>query len=738
MENLFEYIYIRKHESYEKYGLVKVGKTQDLYSRDNSYATSEIKRGKFIIAYEFETKYIKFIDNLIKYQFSNLNVKYNSGTEFFKEEIINLLPLYFDSLGITYKILSENDIILENRRKRSAKIIIKFVKSIKHKLKKYKLKKYKLVKNKTKKILEEFDLDNIINKVKTLSLNSFTPRAYQTEIIDNSVEYYKTNSKGILVLTCGIGKTLISLWISQKLNCKHIIIGVYNTLLLEQWKNTILKLFDCPILIIDGNTNTKKVHEFTQKNYKSSIIICMYHSSYKLEYLNCDMLILDEVHHLTSNNISSGGKKFTDILKVNCVKQIALTATLKELTSDDLETIVSNTNEKYFGSVIERRNLLWSIENKIICDYTVQTIITDEDNLEEYNHIFGLQSEEEKRLLFAAIAAIKSIIQGFSHHLLLYTNKQENSKKIIDYVKKLLQYYRQTEIFCSEYHSDLDKPAQKEILKNFEMNKIGIISCVFCLGEGWDFPLLDGVVFVENMTSNIRIVQSALRASRKNTNEPNKISKIILPILNNDDWLNDHNSDFKKVKEVIYQMSLEDETISQKIKVSKLNVSSKSFSKKETGNNFFGEYDDDLTKALKLKTIKRTHLNFTYEKAKTKIRGYIIKNKSEYYKKCEEDVQLPENPKQYFRSSFVNWFDYLSLETKDYYDLETCKQKVKEYIENDSTLKKYTTELTHIEQYLSEIDSKFPPPELWTDYYNLNYLGEIITPNKKKKKKVKF
>ena len=65
------------------------------------------------------------------------------------------------------------------------------------------------------------------------------------------------------------------------------------------------------------------------------------------------------------------------------------------------------------------------------------------------------------------------------------------------------------------------------MLANFEKSKFGIISCVYCLGEGWDFPLLDGVVFAENMSSNIRIVQSALRASRKNKNEPNKITKIL-------------------------------------------------------------------------------------------------------------------------------------------------------------------------------------------------------------------
>jgi hypothetical protein len=76
------------------------------------------------------------------------------------------------------------------------------------------------------------------------------------------------------------------------------------------------------------------------------------------------------------------------------------------------------------------------------------------------------------------------------------------------------------------------------------------------------------------MSSNIRIVQSALRSGRKNKLQHNKISKIILPILNRDDWLeNNENQDLKKVREVIYQMGLEDETIEQKIKAIRIEIS---------------------------------------------------------------------------------------------------------------------------------------------------------------------
>ena len=47
----------------------------------------------------------------------------------------------------------------------------------------------------------------------------------------------------MLTLICGVGKTLISLWISQALNSQSILIGVPNRLLLKQWEKMINELF---------------------------------------------------------------------------------------------------------------------------------------------------------------------------------------------------------------------------------------------------------------------------------------------------------------------------------------------------------------------------------------------------------------------------------------------------------------------------------------------------------------
>lgn len=458
-----------------------------------------------------------------------------------------------------------------------------------------------------------------------------------------------------------------------------------------------------------------------------------------------DMKINDEVHHLTSSNmaISNNTKKYIEMLKISSVKQLSLTATIKQVENNyDDDNIVSNDNVKQFGEIIERRCLLWAINENIVCDYDILTLVTDEEEIESKLSKFNITEENDKRLFLSAYATLKSIYEGFSHHLLIYSNNKENSIKLIQFIELLLKhgyfYIPETELYKSEYHSEIVPREQKQIINKFEKSKYGIITCVYCLGEGWDFPLLDGVVFSENMTSNIRIVQAALRASRKNKNEINKKTKILLPILVRDEWIeNNENPDLKKVREVIYQMGLEDETICQKVKVFHMEIEKHEPKLKDRERvkmvEGFGEYDEELTKKLRLKTTKRTSMAITYEKARKIIAGKNIKTKEEYYELCDKDNRLSKEPDEIFQGQFTNWIDYLSIE-RVYYDLETCKSKVREYLMSNPDIKRHYLNLSLIVTELCKMNEMFPPNGLWVEYYEVKGLNEIIVINPKKKR----
>jgi superfamily II DNA or RNA helicase len=717
------FIYFRNHPSYDVDDVYKMGKANNIPERDTQYATGEIKRGYFEAVFEVPINKMGILERLLQNEFHELNVKYDAGTEFYNRKIITLIEPYLIALGIKYKSLSKQEISGLLRR------------------------------NRVRQTMKKINIDSLIQILKSKRTNkqivSYIPRNDQTMIIEKAVKHFEQYDKGMLILMCGVGKTLISLWITQELNSNTILIGVPNKLLLKQWETVICVLFQSiQYLTVSGGIDVQDITRFLENNQKKCIVITTYSSVHKvytatqLRGFVFDMKINDECHHLTSNNmrLAHNTKKYIQMLNVQSVKQLSLTATLKQLESIcENDTVVSNNNAEYFGEIIDRKCLLWAINENIVCDYVIQTIITNEVQFEQQLLRFHIIEENDKRLFLSAFACLKSIFDKHSHHLLIYSNNKDNSLKLVQYIKLLLDdnYFDIPDLYYSNYHSEMKSKDQKEIINRFEGAKFGIITCVYCLGEGWDFPLLDAVVFAENMTSNIRIVQSALRASRKNKKDTNKKTKIILPILNRDDWLeNNENHDLKKVREVIYQMGLEDETISQKIKVYRIDVEKQKLNhrerkERETVDNF-GDYDDELTQQLRLKTVKRTALATTYEKARKIIADKNIKSKESYYELCERDNRLSKEPEIVFKGQFTNWIEYLGIE-RVYYDFETCKNKVGEYLLLYPEIKKHYLDLSIVSCTLCKIDLLFPPNGLWVEYYNVKDLREIISITNKKK-----
>jgi superfamily II DNA or RNA helicase len=724
MESINGYVYIRNHPSYDEYDGCKLGKANNIPERDTQYATGEIKRGNFVLVIEMSKENIGIVEKSLQKYFNSLgfHIQYDGGTEFYKRDIIHLIVPYLEKINIQFKVLSKQEIEDLVRCNRIRKIQNKA---------------------KIKMIIQNLHIKRSKNII-------YVPRPDQELVVNDSVKHFQIHDKGLLILMCGVGKTIVSLWITQKLHANTLVVGVPNKLLLEQWNKVIRELFpEMPILIVSGGVSEDDIQQFLKKNEDRCIVITTYSSSHKVNsasqhsQFKFAMKILDEAHHLTSHNmrLANTENTYIQMLNIPAVKQIGLTATLKELESiGDDDNVISNDNVTHFGEIIDRKCLLWAINENIICDYVIQTIITNEEQLEQQLSRFHIIEENDKRLFLSAFASLKSIFDGHSHHLLIYSNNKDNSAKLIQYIKMLLDdnYFDIPDLYYSNYHSEMNNKVKTNIIYQFDKAKFGIITCVYCLGEGYDNHNIDAIVFAENMTSNIRIVQSALRASRKNKLQPNKITKIILPILNRDDWLeNNENHDLKKVREVIYQMGLEDETITQKIKVFRIDIEKqkpKTIEVEEIEKvDEFGEYDDELTSKLRLKTIKRTALSTTYEKAQKIIADKNIKSKESYYELCERDNRLSKEPEIAFKGQFTNWIEYLSIE-RVYYDLETCKNKVGKYLLLYPEIKKHYLDLSIVSNDLVEIDALFPPNGLWVEYYNVKDLRDIITITNKKKK----
>ena len=733
-----EFLYIRLHQAYDFYEACKLGITKNIPDRDSTYATGEIERGIFSLVIKLENEKAEIIEKKLHEYFNHYHIIYKprfcevtqrlgvtGGSEFYKKEIIPQIIPYLQQIGILFKVLSREEI--DNL------------------IRCYRIRKSNP--NPNKKVLK------IVEEEEQNASSIFIPREDQQITINKGYTHLQTHDKGTYVITCGGGKTLISLWTTQKLQIQTILIGVPNILLLNQWKEITDKLFTIPCLKVSGIITTEQIQDFIQKNREKCIVITTYASSFKVfnatESINFQfgMKINDECHHLTTKNMFNNAtmKSFIQMHQIKSIKQISLTATLKLLESDDenIENeIVSNNNIKYFGKIMDKISLTTAIKNENVCDYLIQTIVANEEQLEQMCHQFNIYDENDKRLFLAAFVGLKSIFDNYSHHLLVYANETNNIIKINQYIRILLKNgyfnFEEDEIYYSEYHSNMTLPEQQTILRNYNTHKYGIISCVYCLGEGYDNCIIDGEVFAENMTSTIRVVQSALRGGRKNPDEPNKINKLICPILNIDDFFEgNNNSDLKKTKEIIYQMGLEDETIEYKIKVFNINIQKHDSKKDPTSqdpksqDDIF-EYNDELTKKIRLKTVKRTSIGINYEKARKIIAENNVQTKEDYFKLCKIDNRLSPNPESNFIGRFTTWIEYLSIE-RIYYDLETCKNKVMELLILYPDLKKNNFNLFIINTELCKLDKNFPPNGLWVEYYNINSLQDIIIISKKKK-----
>ena len=295
-------------------------------------------------------------------------------------------------------------------------------------------------------------------------------------------------------------------------------------------------------------------------------------------------------------------------------------------------------------------------------------------------------------------------------------------------------------LFYSEYNSDFSKNKKTNILDKFNNCENGILIAVYSLGEGWDLPLLDGVLLAENMTSNIRIYQTSLRPCRKNLNEPSKKAKIILPIFY-EEWNNIKNieinkNNYKNITNLLKIMSIEDKNIVEKFRV--INTTNKTENKINgdnienikskienikskieniNSNSLFEQYDDKLTENIKLLCLSRENItngHISYEYAKRILSDKKILSKKEYYKLCEKDNRLCKKPQEIYKNNF-NWIDYLSI-PKIYYTYEECEEKIIDYVTNGK-IKIDKFNMSNNIKKLIQLDNIFPPFDFWQEYY---------------------
>lgn len=615
------YIYARDNLWYNDLRVFKVGITQNLKKREDTYKTGEPIKGKFVFAVEIPLDIMRDIDEDMKQYLLPCHI-YNegSGTEFYNQDVVDKIVTYLSSMGIEHRILTESEI---------------------------------------QNLLYGNDSE-MKNKPVT-----FKPLIHQTSVLIKIYSHFQMHDRGKILWACGLGKALLAIFATKRLNIKTCIIGVPTEYLQLQMKSEILNVYpNRKNIMFMGGKYGKSIEnaiEFIDdtSNSECKFIITTYSSCYKLLKIPCvDIKIGDEAHRLVGEPKTEDERGFRQFHRIQSKKTLFMTATEKigeGYSMDDVQV---------FGECIDIKPVKWAIEHGKITDYSICLIKNTEDDVETMMSSVGLNEQEynEHRELFLSCFMSLKCFHKYDDltHILLYTNKQSDAEIAQQFIAHILQSniipISPDELYNRALHSDnCTAETLKEELITFAQKKYGIISCVHMFGEGVSIPELNGVCIAANMQSEVRITQYLLRPNRLNKRNPDKRAYIIIPYIDTDDWIKPTPS-YYKVRDILYKLRNEDDIIEQKIKLLETTVDKREIKQNASANITLNVASDIVFESLKIRLRRSNALksNFTeeeeeYEYVKTINIQLHIASKHEYVERATEHFNYVPDAELYFK-----------------------------------------------------------------------------------------
>ena len=277
--------------------------------------------------------------------------------------------------------------------------------------------------------LNTADFEWNFKKIKRKSEQKYL-RDHQKEAVQKSLEHFKTNHRGKLIMACGTGKTFTSLRIVEKItpeNANILFLApsislISQTLREYAWQRKKPQRYlavcsdtkagkdtdgyDVNDLQISPTTNPKKIAERLKINStQRTVVFSTYQSlnkikeAQKLGAPEFNLVICDEAHRTTGVEAKEGengktkGNYFTRINDKNYVqalKRLYMTATPR-IYSENLKTkakkhdvqIHSMDEETIFGKEIYRLDFSSAIEKKLLADYKVIILTIDEQYMSD-------------------------------------------------------------------------------------------------------------------------------------------------------------------------------------------------------------------------------------------------------------------------------------------------------------------------------------------------------------------
>jgi superfamily II DNA or RNA helicase len=408
----------------------------------------------------------------------------------------------------------------------------------------------------------------ITHPSKRETIQPLIPRPHQEDVIFDAHRHYVTylETLGKLIMACGTGKSLVSYWISQKLNSRSIMIAVPSLELIRQTLKTWIRETNANkqatewACICDDNgedtedehdiglpcmTNVAKITKWlqaAQQSGKMIVVFTTYHSgptlsaAAKAANFEFDFGIFDEAHKTTGHDQKTFGWL---IHKQNIAikRRMFMTATEKIYVGKE-ENISSMDNPDLYGRTFHYLpfHKAVKIQPAILCDYQILILKIEKAEIQEFmskNNVFmkvkGMKGTVSMTEVAGMIALEKAMGLYPISHVISYHQSIDQAEEFT----KLFEAYATDKPNCENmqfFHisSRIAAGERTRRIQGFRHCEKGIITNARCLSEGIDIPAVNGILYTSGKNSVVENAQIAGRAVRQS---PGKlIGYIIIPV----------------------------------------------------------------------------------------------------------------------------------------------------------------------------------------------------------------
>ena len=510
-------------------------------------------------------------------------------------------------------------------------------------------------------------------------------RFYQEEAIEKMVE----KDKGILIMATGTGKTVVFCNYIKRVGGKWLIIVPSVNLI----KQTIKK---CESILPNSFVISRYKNNMNTDS-KNMVIVGTYQNSHNIQNLGeIDGIIFDECHRTVITVLEKDKEdmsRFQTLLRYRCEKKFFFTATVKNLISEE-KSVISMDNREIYGDTIYTYDTSSAITDGFLTDYNIHLVATTDKNETTKKYI-------EKR--------VKSIV---------FCSNVQKVENLYRYLSENLS--KKIGVFKLGERDNTDK--NTELFSTYKGQAV-IIVCKK-LDTGYDEPQLDTVLHYDISDSSITTGQRNGRGSRI---YKDKVMTTIVFLCDVSGDEESRKKEIQKLQRPIAYLKALDSRLEKRIE-------KESLKSQDEYKTIDIQVEEKTTESVEIYNRFWRLLNeskITYKKAKEIISKSqkVPVSKEEYKKLVVTDTRLPEDPETKF-TDFIDWVDYLGIDREKYYTKTQCQEKIKERRKEISDSIKPTEKC----EKLMQTDSRFPPVDMWKDFYRLKKLEDIFKDGQKWKK----